>query len=45
MRPQPVCLHKSQWDYLERKAQDDIRNPESRLKEQNRSGGREGSPL
>lgn len=45
MRPQQVCLHKSQWDYLERKAQNDIRVPESRLKEQNRSGGREGSPL
>ena len=40
MRSQSKCMHKSQWDYMQRQAEDDMRRPENKLVEPSRAGNR-----
>ena len=40
MRAKSTCLPKSQWDYLQRQAEREMRDPQSKLVEPSRAGDR-----
>ena len=40
MRAKSTCLPKSQWDYLQRQAEREMRDPQSKLVEPSRAGNR-----
>ena len=40
MRSKPTCMHKSQWDYLKRDAENQMKDQKNKLAEPSRAGNR-----